>query len=185
MWACLSVFFFILQHSVLFVLVVLYVLSYPPPLPSPLQTSLGCSWFVLCYSLSSGCRAKTGPRLLVFPVMRGGGLMPPGHRLMIRKDPLQAQSECRLNVLLLYLQQPPPAALPPAHTQTDRHSMRTCTSHLKLTHLPLEECWHHFSTSLCVIIVLHISSYSCTYSNAVCQRLSKPVFVYIYLSSPQ
>ncbi len=41
-----------------------------PPLPSPLQTSLGCSWFVLRYSLSSGCRAKIGPHCLCF---RGWG----------------------------------------------------------------------------------------------------------------
>lgn len=121
--------------------------------PSPLQTSLGCSWFVLRYSLSSGCRAKFGPAACVCGDLERG-LMLAGRRRMIRIDPLQTQSECRLNVLLLYLQQPPSCSPPTPHTY--RHYMHTCTSHLKLTDLPLQDCWHKCSTSLCVILALHI-----------------------------
>ena len=79
---------------------------------------------------------------------------------------------------------PPPAAHQ-HHTHTYTHYMHTCTSHLKLTHLPLEDCRHHFSTSLCVVLVLPSPSSRCLYSAAVLfvSPLSKPVFVSIYLSS--
>lgn len=90
----------------------------------------------------------------------GQGVNAPGCWRMMRTDPLQAQSECRLNVLLLYLQQPP-LLQPTITTHTYRHYVRTCSSHLKLTHLPLEDCWHNFSTSLCVILVLPSPSYLC------------------------
>lgn len=129
MWARLCLFFFILQHSVLFVLVVLYVLSYPaapsPPL-SPLLPSPNIFGLQLvCFALLPEFRlqSQNRPWLLVFPVMRrkerGGEskeLKPPGHQRMIRTDPFQAQSECRLNVLLLYLQQPPSCSPPTPHT---------------------------------------------------------------------
>lgn len=80
-----------------------------------------------------------------------------------------------------------PLLQPTNTTHTYRHYMRTCTSHLKLTHLPLEDRWHHFSTSLCVILVLPSPSYPWLYSAAVLfvSLLSKPVFVSIYLSSPK
>lgn len=121
-----SVFFFILQHSALFVLVVLYVLSYPvapfPSLPSPNIFGLQLVCFALLPEFRLQSQNRT--RLLVFPVMRGRRrwvkeLMPPGCWRMIRTDPLQAQSECRLNVLLVSAAAAPSCSPPSPHTHID------------------------------------------------------------------
>lgn len=75
----------------------------PASFPSFSFSNLGCSWFVLHYSPSSGCKSNTSP--------------PPKLLLLVIKvgawwgwTPSRLSKECRLNVLLLYLQQPPPAA---------------------------------------------------------------------------
>lgn len=77
--SCLPLYVFMLQLSALFVLCA----SYKSAAPSPLQTSLGCSWVVLQDSRSSGCRAQIAPQRLCF--RRGGGVNAPG-MLPHRKD---------------------------------------------------------------------------------------------------
>lgn len=118
--SCVPLYVFMLQLSALFVLCA----SYESAAPSPLQTSLGCSWVVLQDSPSSGCRAQIAPQRLCF--RRGGGVNAPG-MLPHRKDgPLQAHLECRLNILPL----PSPAST---------HRDTTCGhAHPELTLLPLE-----------------------------------------------
>lgn len=60
-------------------------------------------------------------------------LLPPQHERMIRMEPLQTQSVCRLNVRLLYLQQRPPP--PTAHL---RQTRTTCSSHVQTDMFTLE-----------------------------------------------
>ena len=80
-----------------------------PLLPSPNRSGLQLVCFALL--LEFRLQGQNRPWLLVSGDEGGGGrLMPPGQQRMIRTDPIQAQLEFRLNVLLLYLQQPPPAA---------------------------------------------------------------------------
>lgn len=114
MWACLCLlllFFILHQHRVLFVLV---VCAAPfPPLSKPLRVAPSLfstiPWVQVAEPKLSPAACVSGGEggVAFWGGGEGGGVLkPPGHWRMIRMDPLQAQSECRLNVLLLYLQQP-------------------------------------------------------------------------------
>lgn len=50
---------------------------------------------------------------------------------------------------------PSPVSAPAPLLQKHHHIHTHRDKHLKLTHLPLEGCWHHFSTSLCAVSILH------------------------------
>lgn len=70
------------------------------------------------------------------------------------------------------------AAAPAPSPSTCTQHMCTCTSHLKLTHLPLEDCWHHFLTSLCVVSFLSLLFLFCL--SACCyQSLSLSPFTFL------
>lgn len=77
--------------------------------PSPLQTSLGCSWFVLHYSLSSGCR-RWVKELLPWVYWRKIRMDTPPPRLSWNADWIFSS----------YLQLPPSHSppSPPQHTHT-------------------------------------------------------------------
>lgn len=63
-----------------------------------------------CCSLSSDCKAKISPWLLVFPVMLVGGVSATRTLVHVKDRPLQPQSECRLMSFSYICSSPPPAA---------------------------------------------------------------------------
>lgn len=130
---------------------------------SPLSKHLEAAAGFLCCSPSSGCRS---PRIVVDSACvlvmvvgeRGRGskreLMPPGCWRMITTDPPHGSVGMQIECPPPVSAQPPPPPAAHRHTHSCRHYVHTCSSHLGLTHLPLEEGWHNFSTSLCVIVLL-------------------------------
>lgn len=140
------------------------------PFPSPLQTFSGCSWFVLRYSPSSGCRAKNWPNCLCFRLGVNATRTLPHDK----DRPLQTQSECRLMSFSYICSSPPSAAHQYYRTYTDT----TCA------HARLVSSWHIYPWNTAGIL-FNPPSYSCCAAVLFVSLLSKPVFVSIYLSSPR
>lgn len=128
--SCVPLYVFMLQLGALFVLCA----SSDSAAPSPLQTSPGCSWFVLQDSPSSGCRAQIVRQRLCF--RRGGGVNAP-RMLPHKKDgPPPGSLGMQIEYPLVF------EAAPPPPMDTYRHNVWTRSSPSDT--FTLEDCWHHF-----------------------------------------
>lgn len=128
--SCVPLYVFILQLSALFVLCASYDLA----APSPLQTSLGCSWFVLQDSPSSGCRAQIVPQRLCF--RRGGGVNAPGMLPHKKDGPPPGSLGMQIEYPLVFAAAPLPS---PPSTHID-----TTWGHAHPDTLTFGDCCHHF-----------------------------------------